>query len=99
MNLQKIKSNYAQISIAVIGILIITSWMFWIVPDLKNDFSAFEELREQLGKDAYVDFIGGKLSPIVNTKDLIEYKIVNVDVSHLEMHIYPKLLRTGQFCQ
>jgi len=79
MNLQKIKSNYAQISIAVIGILIITSWMFWIVPDLKNDFSAFEELREQLGKDAYVDFIGGKLSPIVNTKDLIEYKIVNVD--------------------
>jgi len=79
MNLQKIKSNYAQISIVIIGILIITSWVFWIVPDLKNDFSAFEEVKEQLGKDAYVDFIGGELSPIVNTKDLIEYKIVNVD--------------------
>jgi len=79
MNLQKIKSNYAQILIAIIGILMITSWMFWIVPDLKNDFSAFEEVREQLGKDAYVESIGGKLSTTDNIKDLIEYKIVNVD--------------------
>jgi len=79
MNLQKIKSNYTQILIAIIGILIIISWMFFIVPDLKNDFSAFEELREYVGKDAYVESIGEKLSTPITSKDILEYNIVNVD--------------------
>jgi len=79
MNPQNIKSNYAQISILIIGILITASWVLFIVPDLKNDFSAFEEIREQLGNDAYVEVIGGKLSTPDSTKDLIEYEIVNVD--------------------
>jgi len=78
-NLQNIKSNYAQILIPIIGILVIISWMFLIVPDLKNDFTAFEELREYVGKDAYVEYIGEKLPAPVSSKDILEYNIVNVD--------------------
>jgi len=75
----KFKSNYAQILIPIIGILIIISWMFLIVPVLKNDFSAFEELREYVGKDAYVESIGEKLPAPTTAKDLLEYNIVDVD--------------------
>jgi signal transduction histidine kinase len=85
MNLQKIKSNFTQILIGVIGILIIVSWIFWIVPDIKNDASVFEEVKEQLGQNSYVEFIGGDLSPPENSKDIIEYKIVNVNRGILEI--------------
>jgi len=74
-----IKSNYAQILIPIIGILVIISWLFFIVPDLKNDFSAFEELREYVGKDAYVESVGEKLPTPITSKDILEYNIVNVD--------------------
>jgi len=85
MNLQKVKSNFAQILIVIIGILIIISWILWIVPDIKNDASVFEEVKEQLGKNSYVEFIGGDLSPPDNSKDIIEYKIVNVNRGILEI--------------
>jgi len=85
MNLQKIKSNCIQILIPIIGILIIISWMFLIVPDLKNDFLAFEDLREYVGTDAYVESVGGELSTTDNTKDLLEYNIVNVDGNIFEI--------------
>jgi len=84
-SLQKIKSNYTQILILIIGVLIITSWMFVIVPDLKNGFSAFQQVKEHLGKDAYVEYIGGELSPLHNSKDFTEYNVVNVDGNILEI--------------
>ena len=72
MNLQKIKSNYAQILIPIIGVLVITSWMFMIVPDLKNDFSVFEEVLEYNGKEAYVESVGEKLPPQITSKNILD---------------------------
>ncbi len=85
MNLQKIKSNYAQILILIIGVLIITSWIFLIVPDLKNDSSLFEELKEYVGKDAQVNAIGEKLPIPITLKSIVENKIINVDRKILEI--------------
>jgi len=84
-SLQNIKSNYAQILILIIGILIIISWIFLIVPDMKNDFSAFEELKEYVGKDAQVNAIGEKLPIPIALKSFVEYKIVNKDGNILEI--------------
>jgi len=85
INFQNIKSNYAQILIPIIGILVIISWMFLIVPDLKNDFSAFEELKEYVGKDAQVNAIGEKLPTPIIVKSIVEYNIVNKDGDILEI--------------
>jgi len=82
---QNIKSNYTQILILIIGILTITSWVFLIVPELKNDFSAFQQVKEHIGKDTYVEYIGGELSPPHNSKDFTEYYVVNVDGDILEI--------------
>ena len=43
VSIQKIKSNYVPIWISIIGAIVIISWIFLIVPDLKNDPSTFEE--------------------------------------------------------
>ena len=94
----KINGNYTQnppnsnkspillIVVFVIGLLTITSWMFLITPNLKNDSTAFADLREYDGKDAYVTHMGDKLPPLISSKDVLEYNVVNVDGDVLEIN-------------
>ncbi len=85
MNQQKIKSNYAQILIAIIGILIITSWMFLIVPDLKNDSSAFEGKAERISEGSTVEKAGDPLPSPISSRDTISFEITNTDGNILEV--------------
>jgi len=75
MKLQKIKSNYAQILIPVIGILIITSWMFLIVPDLKNNISAFETHVERKGERSIAENVGDPLSTPELIRETLSHKV------------------------
>ena len=84
-NLEKIKTNYAQILIAVIGVLIITSWMFLIVPDLKNDISAFETLVERTGEKSYRGNINAELSNPESVKQTLTHKVVEVKGNTLKI--------------
>ena len=74
-----LKSNYIQILIVVIGILIITSWMFLIVPDLKNDSSSFELEMERISETATVEKVGDPLPAIQPTRDTLSFEITNTD--------------------
>lgn len=78
-------SSVIPVVVFVIGILIITSWIFLIAPNLKNDFTAFKDLREYEGTDAYVKYIGEKLPPSINSKDILKYKVINVRGNVLEI--------------
>jgi len=68
---------YIGIIIVAIEILSIGSMMFFITPYLKNEPSAFTDLREFLGNDAAVDNIGDELPPDVLSRDVLEYNIAN----------------------
>jgi len=84
-HLQNIKSNYVQILIPIIGILIITSWMFLIVPDLKNDFSAFEVLLLRIGEKASIENIDDPLpipEPVTQT---LTHQVTGADGNILEI--------------
>ena len=85
MNLQKIKSNYAQISIPIIGALIIISWIFLIVPDLKNDFSTYEGKVERISESAKVEKVGDPLPTPKSAKLTLEVEIINTDGNILEI--------------
>jgi len=84
-NLQNIKSNYTQILIPIIGILIITSWMFLIVPDLKNDFSAFEINEERRGENASTKNIDDPLSIPIPDKETLSYQVTGANGNILEI--------------
>ena len=83
---QKIKSNYAQILILIIGILIIVSWMFLIVPNLKNDSSAFELKIERISKGSTVEKVGDPLPTPKASRDTLSFEITNTDGNILEVH-------------
>lgn len=80
------KSPITLVVVFVIGLLTITSWMFLITPNLKNDPASFADLREYDGKDAYVTHMGEKLSPPISSKDILEYNVINVDGDILEIN-------------
>jgi len=84
-NLQNIKSNYAQILIPIIGILIIISWLFLIVPDLKNDFSAFEIHEERNGEKAFVENIGDPLPIPEQIRLTLTHRVTGSDGNILEI--------------
>jgi signal transduction histidine kinase len=78
-NPEKIKSNYAQILIPFIGVLIIISWMFLIVPDLKNDSSTFEGNVERMSESAKVEKIGDPLPAPTPSRLTLKSEIINTD--------------------
>jgi len=82
---QKIKSNYAQILILIIGILIITSWMFLMVPDQKNNFSAFEIHTERKGERSIVENIGDPLSIPEPIRETLSFQVTRTDGNILEI--------------
>ena len=79
------KSIFVYTVIPVIGILIIISWMLLITPTLKNDFAAFEDIREYIGKDSYVEHIGDDLPVPIISRDFLTYEIINSDKGILEI--------------
>ncbi|WP_255430839.1 porin PorA family protein [Candidatus Nitrosopumilus sp. SW] len=70
-------------SIFAIGMII--SWMLVITPILKNDNSAFENIREYIGEDRYAESIGEELSEPIISSDFVEYKIVSSNGNILEI--------------
>lgn len=79
------KSQTGGIIILVIGLAVIVFMVFLITPNLKNDTTAFTDIREYVGKDAFVEIIGEKLPPSVPSKDILEYKVVNSKGNVLEI--------------
>ena len=73
------------IVIFIIGLLAITFMIFLITPNLKNDLTAFTDIREYIGKDAFVDTIGEELHPPISSRDVLEYKIINSKGNVLEI--------------
>ena len=71
--------------ISIIGIFVMVSWMVFVTPALKNDFTAFEDIGEYSGIDAYVENIGEKLPDPVASKDILEYKVVEIKGNILEI--------------
>ena len=62
------KNQTGGIIILVITLAVIVFMVFLITPNLKNDTTAFIDIREYLGKDAFVEVIGEKLPPPVPQK-------------------------------
>lgn len=79
------KSWSSGIVILIIGLGVIASMIFLITPNLKNDMTAFTDIREYVGKDAFVDVIGEELPPPIPSKDILEYKVVNSKENVLEI--------------
>ena len=75
MQIQNIKSNYAQILIPIIRALILISWMFLIVPDLKNNSSFFEIHTERKGERSIVENIGDPLSTPELIRETLSHKV------------------------
>ena len=84
-NSEKIKSNYAQILILIIGVLIIISWLFIISPDLKNEPSAFEVHIEQKGESAFVENIGDPLPISEPTRQTLTNQVTKSDGNIFEI--------------
>ncbi len=82
---QNIKSNYAQILIPIIGVLIIISWLFLIVPDLKNNSSAFEGKVERISVGSTVEKVGDPLPTPKTSRDTLSFEITNTDGNILEI--------------
>jgi len=84
----------------IIGIstVVIASWIFLITPILKNDFAAFEDIREYLGKDAYVEHIGDNLPTPIISKDFVKYEIINVDrgIMEIKSHYHTTGIISGE---
>ena len=85
MNLQKIKSNYAQIFISIIGVLIIISWMFLIVPDLKSEFSVFEVDVLRTGEKSSIENIDDPLPTPEPLTQTLTAQVVGNDGNILEI--------------
>jgi signal transduction histidine kinase len=69
----------------IIGLFLVSSWVFVIAPVLKNDISRFQSMREYSGDDAYAENIGDSLSETYHSHDLLEYEIKNVNGNILEI--------------
>ena len=80
----KLKNN-AQILIPIIGAVIILSWVFLIVPDLKNDISAFETLVERVGEKSNRETIDGELSNPKFVKQTLTHNVVEVEGNILKI--------------
>jgi len=85
VHLENIKSNITQILILIVGILIIISWMFVIVPDLKNSSSSFELKMQRISESSTVEKIGDPLPPTEPTRDTLSFEITNTDGNILEV--------------
>lgn len=60
-----LKNQYVlPLSVLFIGIIIITSWMFWIVPELKNSVTE-PDVSFYVGKSSDVEKFGDKMPPYV----------------------------------
>lgn len=79
------KKSGSLILFSTIAVMIVASWILVATPMLKNNSVAFEDIREYLGKDAYVKNIGDKLSEPIISSDFLEYKIVNQNGNVLEI--------------
>ena len=63
----------------------ITFTMFWIIPDLKNDVTAFSDIREYEGKDEVIDPVDKKIQSPVSSRDVLEYKVISSKGNILEI--------------
>lgn len=79
------KKPWGLILFSAIAVIIVASWILVATPMLKNNSVAFEDIREYLGEDAYVENIGDKLSEPIISSDFLEYRIVNQDGNILEI--------------
>lgn len=82
---QKIKSNYVPILISIIGAIVIISWIFLIVPDLKNDPSTFEGNVERMSESAKVEKIGDPLPVPTPSRLTLKSEIINTDGNIVEV--------------
>jgi len=68
-----------------ISLVVIASWIFLIVPELKNDISNFETFYERIGSDRIVSEIGEPLPEPIKTQDLIYQKVTKINGDELEI--------------
>ena len=85
VSIQKIKSNYVPILISIIGALVIISWVFLIVPDLKNDSSAFEGMVERIAESSQAEKVGDPLVSTENSRLTLFFEIIGRDGNILEV--------------
>jgi len=73
------------ILVLIFGSMVIFSWIFLIVPELKNNISNFETFYERMGTDRIVDAIGEPLPEPIKTQDLIRQKVTKINGDELEI--------------
>jgi len=81
-----LKKNLSPFFILVIGSVIILSWIFVVVPELKNNISNFEIYSERIGSDRIVTVIGEELPEPIKTRDVWKQEVFSKDGNNLEIH-------------
>lgn len=79
------KLVFQIILVLIFGSMAIFSWIFWVVPELKNDISNFETFYERMGSDRIVSEIGEPLPEPIKTQDLIRQKVTKINGDELEI--------------
>ena len=81
-----LKKNLTPFFILVIGSVIILSWIFVVVPELKNNISNFEIYSERIGSDRIVTVIGEDLPEPIKTRDVWKQEVISKEGNNLEIH-------------
>ena len=85
MNYIIMKLVFQIILVLIFGSMVILSWIFLIVPELKNDISNFETFYERVGSDRIVREIGEPLPESIKTQDLIRQKVIKINGDELKI--------------
>ena len=79
------KRQNGEIVIFIVGIMTIIFTIFLITPSIKNDVTAFSDIREYVGKDAVIDPLDEKLQAQVSSRDVLEYNVISSKGNILEI--------------
>jgi len=80
-----LKKNLNSFFILVLGTAIILSWIFVVVPELKNNISNFEINSERIGSDRIVTVIGEDLPEPIKTRDVWKQEVISKEGNNLEI--------------
>jgi len=81
-----LKTAILPIIIIGISIVVITSWIFVVVPELKHSVSAFEIINQRVSSDRIVTEIGEELpEQPIRTADRWNQEVINQEGNNLEI--------------
>jgi len=79
---------HQKLSLGIIigfSLVVIASWIFFVVPELKNSVSDFEIINQRIGLDRIVTEIGEDLPEPIRTRDLWKQEVISREGNNLEI--------------